>query len=173
MKDLFVAYSRYNRQANAAIFSVLEGLSAEQLAFPVKAYYPTVTDTVFHVLKSDVKWLYRLSSFSPSSVPKDVLDPYLKDGAVDPALVAAGLRDFVAIRKRVDEAVIAVIAAVPAASFLKNLEIEFGPKTMERPLWQLLMQWFNHQTHHRGQVSVQLDALGIDNDYSGVLDKIG
>jgi uncharacterized damage-inducible protein DinB len=44
---------------------------------------------------------------------------------------------------------------------------------MERPLWQLLMQWFNHHTHHRGQVSVQLDALGIENDYSGLLDKIG
>ncbi len=173
MKELFVAYSRYNRQANAAAFSILEGLSADQLAFPIKAFYPTVTDTVFHVLKSDVKWLYRLSSFLPSGVPKDVLDRYMKEGAVDHGLVAAGLRDFVELRKRVDEAVIAVIAAIPEDAFLKNLEIEFGPKTIERPLWQLLMQWFNHQTHHRGQVSVQLDALGLDNDYSGVLDKIG
>ena len=172
MKDLFVAYSRYNRQANAAILSKLEGMSADQLAFPIKAYYRTIVDTVFHVMKSDVKWLYRLSGFLPSSVEKNALDAYMVDGAVEVSLVAGNLADFVGLRKRIDEAMIAVVAAIPETAFPKNLEIEFGPKTIERPLWQLLMQWFNHHTHHRGQVSIQLDALGIDNDFSGVLDKI-
>jgi len=27
----------------------------------------------------------------------------------------------------------------------------------EQELWKTLLHWFNHQTHHRGQVSVLLD----------------
>lgn len=173
MKELFVALSRYNQKTNDAIFSKLAAMDAGQLSFPIKAFYRTIVDTVFHVMKSDLKWLYRLSSFLPSSVAKDALDPYMTDGKVDGGIVAAKLQDFVELRRRIDEAMVAVIAAIPEDAFMKNFEIEFGPKMMERPLWQLLMQWFNHHTHHRGQVSVQLDSLGIENDYSGLLDKIG
>jgi uncharacterized damage-inducible protein DinB len=94
------------------------------------------------------------------------------DGKVDVSLVAAHLSDFADLRERIDAEMVETVAAVPPEAFPQNFEIEFGPKRIERPLWQLLMQWFNHHTHHRGQVSVQLDAVGVDNDYSGVLDKI-
>ena len=39
---------------------------------------------------------------------------------------------------------------------------------IRRPLWQALLQLFNHQTHHRGQVSQILDSLKIDHDFSGI-----
>jgi uncharacterized damage-inducible protein DinB len=32
-------------------------------------------------------------------------------------------------------------------------------------LWHI----FNHQTHHRGMISLYLDMMGIDNDFSGLL----
>jgi uncharacterized damage-inducible protein DinB len=172
MKELFVAYSRYNQRANAIVFSCIDGMSAEQLGFRIKAFYPTVVDTVFHVMKSDLKWLHRLSSFGESPFPKDILASYMRGESVDQGLVAQNLHGFVALRFRIDAAIVALVAAIPEEAFDRDLEIEFGPKKIKRPLWQLLMQWFNHHTHHRGQVSIQLDALGIDNDFSGVLDKI-
>ncbi|MEW6185934.1 MAG: DinB family protein, partial [Thermodesulfobacteriota bacterium] len=39
----------------------------------------------------------------------------------------------------------------------------------ERNLGGLILHMFNHQTHHRGMVSVYLEMLGIDNDYSNLL----
>jgi uncharacterized damage-inducible protein DinB len=173
MKEVFVAFSRYNQRTNAIIFAHLAGMSADQLASPIKAYYPTIVDSVLHVLKSDLKWLGRLSSFRESPVPKDALAPYLKGDGADLGLVTKDLRSFAELRRRVDAAIVELLEAMPEEAFAGDFEIEFGPGRIKRPLWQLLMQWFNHHTHHRGQVSIQLDALGIDNDFSLVLDKIG
>jgi len=172
MKEIFVAYGRYNRKANAAAFGAVAAMDADQLKHPIKAYYPTIVATMGHALKSDIKWLNRLSRFRASPVPKDAAAPYLSGDAIDPGKVAAALGGFVALRSRVDDAIVAVVEAIPEEAFAAPFEIEWGKGTIERVLWQLLMQWFNHQTHHRGQASIQLDELGIENDFSGVLDKI-
>jgi uncharacterized damage-inducible protein DinB len=42
----------------------------------------------------------------------------------------------------------------------------------EKEMWKVLMQMFNHATHHRGQISGLLDMLGIDNDYSAIFPRI-
>jgi uncharacterized damage-inducible protein DinB len=42
----------------------------------------------------------------------------------------------------------------------------------EKELWKVLMQMFNHGTHHRGQISGLLDMLGIDNDFSTLFPRI-
>jgi uncharacterized damage-inducible protein DinB len=173
MKEIFVAYSRYNRKANAAVFDAIAEMGAEELRHPIKAYYPTIVQTLGHAMRSDIKWLGRLSAFRASPVPKDAASPFSTDDAIDPEKAIAGLGGFVGLRSRVDEAIVAAISAIPEGAFAEDFEIEWGNGTMKRVLWQLLMQWFNHQTHHRGQASIQLDELGVANDFSGVLDKIG
>jgi uncharacterized damage-inducible protein DinB len=44
-------------------------------------------------------------------------------------------------------------------------------KDMKKSVWLVLAHQFNHQTHHRGQIAVLLDQMGIENDYSGILNK--
>jgi uncharacterized damage-inducible protein DinB len=172
MKELFVAFGRYNKKANASIFEAIAVMSADQLRHSIKAYYPTIVDTLFHTLKSDVKWLQRLSSFHESGITKDAAARFMNGEVVDLNRIIEDLRGFAELRTRVDAAMIATIDAIPEGALARDFEIELGPKRITRPLWQLLMQWFNHHTHHRGQASIQLDALGVDNDFSGVLDKI-
>jgi uncharacterized damage-inducible protein DinB len=173
VKELFVAFGRYNRKANSIIYSSLEGMSVEQLGHPIKAFYPTIVDTAFHVVRSDLKWLSRLSSFRESAIPKEAAAAYMRGGELEAGLVIGSLGAFAELRRRIDAEIIELIAAIPQEAFAREFEIEFGPGRIRRPLWELLSQWFNHQTHHRGQVSIQLDELGIENDFSGLLDKIG
>jgi uncharacterized damage-inducible protein DinB len=35
-----------------------------------------------------------------------------------------------------------------------------------------ILHIFNHQTHHRGMISIYLDMMGIDNDFSGLLQLV-
>ena len=100
------------------------------------------------------------------------MDIFTTDKKLDSRKVFDRMKDFIKIRLDMDQAIIAAIQSIPEEAFLKKFEIEFGAKKLDLELWKLLFQWFNHQTHHRGQISVQLDLLGIDNDYSLVLDKI-
>jgi uncharacterized damage-inducible protein DinB len=40
---------------------------------------------------------------------------------------------------------------------------------LEKIFWKVLIHMFNHQTHHRGQISQILDTLKIENDYSNMI----
>jgi uncharacterized damage-inducible protein DinB len=44
-------------------------------------------------------------------------------------------------------------------------------KQQEKPAWRALLHFFNHQTHHRGQVSVLLDQMSVTNDFSNLIWK--
>jgi uncharacterized damage-inducible protein DinB len=41
-------------------------------------------------------------------------------------------------------------------------------KLYKRLFGGLIVHCFNHQTHHRGMISIYLDSLGIDNDFSNL-----
>jgi uncharacterized damage-inducible protein DinB len=45
-----------------------------------------------------------------------------------------------------------------------------NPEPRRYPLWFALSYFFNHQTHHRGQITTLLTQLGVD---VGVTDLIG
>ena len=40
---------------------------------------------------------------------------------------------------------------------------------LEREAWKALVHFFDHQTHHRGQVSCVLDELKVENNYSNMI----
>jgi len=42
-------------------------------------------------------------------------------------------------------------------------------ETVTKNVGGSILHLFNHQTHHRGMISLYLDMLGIDNDFSGLL----
>ncbi len=44
-----------------------------------------------------------------------------------------------------------------------------NPKPRRYPLWFAVSHFFNHQTHHRGQVTTLLSQFGVD---PGVTDLI-
>lgn len=173
MKEVFTAMSRYNQKTNEIIFAYFEKMSFEQMISSVKAYYPTIVSNTYHVLSSDIKWLTRLSKFRETAVTKETLDIFSRDEKVHGESFFLKIREYKELRTRIDREIVALVEAVPEEEFMNEIEMPFGPKTIRMVLWKLLLQWFNHHTHHRGQVSLQLDMLGIENDYSLVLDKIG
>jgi uncharacterized damage-inducible protein DinB len=73
-------------------------------------------------------------------------------------------------RARTDAAIEAWVAALDPSS----LDAPLSYKTtagapQEHPLWRALTHFFNHQTHHRGQVTTLLKQLGHD---PGITDMI-
>jgi uncharacterized damage-inducible protein DinB len=55
---------------------------------------------------------------------------------------------------------------------MKTLKNVSARKTFEKNVAGVLVHIFNHATHHRGGISVYLDILGKENDYSSVLNCI-
>jgi uncharacterized damage-inducible protein DinB len=172
MKEIFVALSRYNRKANEIVYSYIDKMTKEQLCSSIKAYYGSIVVNTFHILSSDTKWLSRLSRFREPAVKKASLDAFMKDGKAEGDVVFSKIGEYSGLRSRIDLEIIDLIKAISEEELAKEIEIPFGQGTVRLVLWKLLLQWFNHHTHHRGQVSIQLDLLGIEHDFSSILDKI-
>jgi uncharacterized damage-inducible protein DinB len=173
MKEIFAAFGRYNRKTNGIIYGYIEKMSFAQMSSCIKAYYKNIMENTFHVMRSDVKWLGRLSQFRKSGITNEALAIFQKEDKVDEGLVFQNLGKYLDTRAKADEEIIALMDSIPEGDFLKIIEIPFGQGQLKLETWKLLLQWFNHHTHHRGQVSIQLDLLGIDHDFSGMIDKIG
>jgi uncharacterized damage-inducible protein DinB len=172
MKEIFVAFSKYNQSTNDIIFSFLLEMTFDQMSHSIDAYYANIIQTTFHVMNSDIKWLNRISKYIEFNIGREIFDKFLIENKIDEAKVYENLQDYKKIRNEIDKEIIELVQSIPEEDFQKEIEIPFGGKTIRLVLWKLLLQWFNHHTHHRGQVSVQLDILGIENDYSLLLDKI-
>ena len=172
MKELFLAFSKYNKKTNDIIFSYLQNMSYEQIGIEINTYYNNIAENVFHVINSDIKWLKRLAGYRKTGLNHDMLDKYKKENELDKKRLFENMDEFCGLRSTVNDEIIELIKMIPENQFMNDIELEFGNNKIVITLWKLLLQWFNHHTHHRGQISVLLDINGIDNDYSLVLDKI-
>jgi|GEM_PF-1203808 len=168
MKPLFTAFSNYNRRANKIIGDFIENMTEEQFSTETVTYFPTVISNIIHVLESDLRWVHRLKEFSEPSVKEDAVELITKDR--DRHSLFKKRNEILQLRYVLDGDIQRLVSSI--SDFSSDFDIPFGDRNLVLTAWKLILQWFNHQTHHRGQVSVLLDIRGIDNDYSLMLDKI-
>src|SRR5664279_4129585 len=70
LDDIQTLYA-YNRWTNQRLFSALEKLSGQQLAAEVPSSFPSMRETVFHILFAEWLWLKRWQGTSPRSTLDD------------------------------------------------------------------------------------------------------
>lgn len=141
----------YNRWMNGKLYACAAQLSDAQRKEDRGAFFKSVHGTLNHLLYGDLAWLYRFTGRS-----LDGLDP------------AAGLYDdFERLQQRRLEldAELSDWAAnlTPqwlAADFTYYSQAYAAHFT--RPAWLLVVHLFNHETHHRGQITTLLSQLGVD-----------
>lgn len=172
MHEVFAAMAAYNRNVNAVVCGHAGRLAAWQFGKKLQAYYPTIPATLLHVMSSDAKWLGRLAQFRASAFDAAALEEFKRSCEEDSDLAFKERERLFALRRELDGEIVALIGAIGEGDLAKDVTIAFGQGSLTLTLWKLLYQWFNHHTHHRGQLSLHLDMLGVENDFSKVLDKI-
>ena len=69
----------YDAWANGLVFEAAARLSAEQLTHPVTSSFPSVVDTIAHVVGAEWVWLRRWLGENPAGFPDWVASPALAD----------------------------------------------------------------------------------------------
>jgi uncharacterized damage-inducible protein DinB len=141
----------YNQWMNEKLFVVCSALSDEILFQDRGAFFKSIYLTLNHIAYSDLAFLSRFTG-QPAEVP-----PLGQD-------LFAGFAPLREERRRLD------IRLLDWASGLTpdwlGLSLTYVSKVdhLERtvPRWVLVAHLFNHQTHHRGQITTMLSQLGID-----------
>jgi uncharacterized damage-inducible protein DinB len=66
-------------------------------------------------------------------------------------------------REAVDAAIEEWVRDMPDDFLSRNIQYSNTKSVLrEHPAWQALTHFFNHQTHHRGQVTTLLSQAGVD-----------
>jgi uncharacterized damage-inducible protein DinB len=154
----------YNRRTNEAMADIF-AVNRDLLEQPGRAYYGSLLGVLAHVVLSDITWLRRVGAEALDEV--GVLR--LKfDG-----LAAQPFRDFDEWRDErisMDALIENFCASLSDDGILAEVTYRNSKGDQFRqPRWQLLLQMFNHQTHHRGQIAQILDEEGVANDYSNLV----
>lgn len=137
----------YNRWANAQTLAAVSSLGEEQFVQNLSSSFPSVRDTLVHILGAEWIWLERWRGVSP---------PALLNAQEFPALAAVRARwskveqeqgDF--INQLTDESLSRRIAYLNTKG-----------QRWEYALGQMLQHVVNHSTYHRGQIATMLRQLG-------------
>ena len=168
--DHYWTMARYNRLMNERLYAVASELSDEERKRDLGAFFRSVHGTLNHLLLADRAWLGR---FTHDRAVFESLDaegrPITLTGTLDQELYA----DFTALcreRAQTDVAIENFVEGLTPERLVTPLTYRTSKgERCEHPLWWALSHFFNHQTHHRGQVTTLLFQLGHD---PGVTDLI-
>jgi len=165
--DNYRLLARYNQWFNTRLYDACEGLSDAARKQDRGAFFGSVHHTLNHLVVADQIWLKRFRQCGVdhglvfASLGEDVLDL-----PADASLSTVLFDDWAALRgkrKQLDAAI---------ASWLAQMPEDFPVRTMryanskgvqrEHPTWLALTHFFNHQAHHRGQVTTLMMQAGVD-----------
>ena len=150
-KPLFVIQSRYNRWMNHKLYTVCEGVPDEQRKQDMGAFFHSIHGTLNHLLLGDRLWMAR---FTGTEFPVESLDQELY----------SDFKELRQARTDTDEAICAWIDALEETDLDRIIAFKavVTQRTHRFRLADMLLHFFHHQTHHRGQVTTLLSQLGLD-----------
>lgn len=143
--------AEYNVWMNGKIYTACSTLPQEVLIEDRGAFFRSIYLTLNHIAYSDLAFLSRFTG-EPSEVP-----PLDED-------LFGGFEALRAERGRLDNRLLDWTSTLTADWLINSLtyvsKVDARKRTV--PRWALVAHLFNHQTHHRGQVTTLLSQLGID-----------
>ncbi|GHU75764.1 damage-inducible protein DinB [Spirochaetia bacterium] len=159
--NIFKQFSKFNKSINVTLIKIIKE-NDEIYNKRISGYYKNVNDILFHILDVDLLWISRIGEVVDSKIfDEEIFKNY--DRHIEPINKYKTIAEFEKDRIILDELIIKFVDEVNEKDLDKKMLCN---NNRTRKVWELLLHTFNHQTHHRGQISEILDENGIKNDYS-------
>ncbi len=151
MKPHFAMMARYNAWCNERIYDAAAQLSDADYRADRGAFFKSVHGTLNHLLVADRIWMRR---FTGEGEAPNRLD----------AILFERFDELRAARQAEDVRIVAYVDGLSEADLAGRFRYRTitNPADVEQPLAPALIHFFNHQTHHRGQVHCLLTGYALD-----------
>lgn len=172
LKQHFELMGVYNQWMNAKVYEAASSLSAAELAEDKGAFFGSVLGTLNHIVVGDTIWLKRFAVHPGSAESlREVTALPMPSGLNH--ILFDNYQELYTHRKWLDEQIIQWTQQLPEEGFdtvlnYRNTQGIAGTKQFG----SLIFHFFNHQTHHRGQVSTLLSQAGKDIGVTDLLKLI-
>jgi uncharacterized damage-inducible protein DinB len=137
----------YTEWANALILEAIHSLTNDRYTEDLRSSFPSIRDTLAHLVAVEWVWLQRWKGESPRAVPEWAIDASAKS-------LEAKLHEIEGERR-------AFIDGLSEADLQRPVAYtNFKGERWEYPLGELLTHLANHSTYHRGQLTTMLRQVG-------------
>jgi uncharacterized damage-inducible protein DinB len=143
--------ARYNEWMNARLYALCATLPEADLHADRGAFFGSIYATLNHIAYADLAFLARFTG-EPAVVPELGADLF------------GGFAALRAERVALDQRLLAWTGTLLPEwlSDSQTYTSKVDGLTRTRPRWFLVVHLFNHQTHHRGQITTVLTQQGLD-----------
>ena len=144
--------ARYNAWQNDQMLASMSELSEDDLHEDQGAFFGSILKTASHIHWADGLWVSRFDGGEQLDVdPLKHTDQF------------ANLREYSDARKSLDARLVKWSDWVDQAALDSTLTFYVFTAVREatKPMSLLIPQFFNHQTHHRGQIHAMLTRKGV------------
>jgi uncharacterized damage-inducible protein DinB len=174
--EYVVAMAAYNEWMNAKLYATAGELSEDELAVGRKAFFGSIIGTLNHIVVGDTIWLKRFATHPARHASLDPIRELSRPAALNQSLFSK-LDELLARRKMLD----AVLRDWSNDLSEADLSHVLSYNNMQgvparKSVAGLLVQFFNHQTHHRGQATTLLSQAGVNvgvTDFLALLPDVG
>ncbi|MEM7724442.1 MAG: DinB family protein [Pseudomonadota bacterium] len=146
--------ARYNAWQNHWMYKAVDGLSEADRMQDRGAFFGSIHSTLSHMYWGDLIWLSRFDGGEgPTVGGREALDAYDWQTLWD-------------ARPKLDARIAGWAWMTDDSDFEGDLTFTPGSTGISKmlPKAMCVMQFFNHQTHHRGQVHAMLTSLGVKTE---------
>ena len=152
----------YNRWMNARLYDAAASLPAAELVADRGAFFGSLLATLNHIAVADTIWLQRFAQHPAGFAALRPLADLPRPGSLRQEL-AADLPRLRAYRDRLDAIILAWVPELTPQHLSAPLAYTRTDGLVgKRNFGALLLHFFNHQTHHRGQATTLLSQAGVD-----------
>ncbi len=149
--DFCHTMAEYNEWMNARLYELCSSIPDAERKRDQGAYFKSIHSTLNHIVYADLAFLSRFTG-DPPEVPPLGVDLY---DDFDELRTARAALD----RRLLDWT---GTLTEPWLQQTQTYTSKVDGKTRTVPRWAMMVHMFNHQTHHRGQLTTLLSQMGLD-----------
>ena len=164
-KNDFQLIAKYNKEVNKKMNNkYIKTLSEEEWNKQFSGYYKSIHELCSHIFVGDYVWLNRFRSLNTfKNLSKNYFDKNIGFNEV----LFENIPEYLTRRIELDNMLVSFIDELDENDFGKELKWTNSKGiSFEKKLGVCLTHLSYHQTHHRGMISLYLEFLEKENDYS-------
>jgi uncharacterized damage-inducible protein DinB len=161
-QDQVRGFAKYNREFNLSLFTQLAGLGETERKRDMGAFFGSIHGTLNHILLADRIWLGHFAKAIPgmSALSNAKLVYEFQSLRQE---VAGDFDELLHERQATDQVITNWAGELTDELLAQTMRYSNSKgQVREHPVWLAVAHMFNHETHHRGQVTAMLYQLGYD-----------
>lgn len=164
--------AQYNEWMNTKLYEAAMSLPGEELIANRKAFFGSILGTLNHLVVGDTIWLKRFATHPANYSALELVRNLQTPASLD-QILHTNIQSLSTHRRSLDQVITEWARSITDHDLDHVLHYANTKGVVaDKNFFSLVMHFFNHQTHHRGQATTLLSQAGVDVGVTDLLSLI-